>query len=474
MKRLPLALLCASMLAGCGVNREMPPPSIPQARSYTAKSELLSLNQRITLGERITAQWWTLFASRPLNHLIRTGVASNYDLAAARETLAQAQEAVTASQAGLLPQISLGAAMGRQKYGAALFGPADFTIPPFSYYEAGPSLSWTPDLFGRQRYAIARQQALADYQSHRLDAVYIALTANIVTETLDLASLNEEIAAARRIQKEDEKTLELVKAAYSLGSASRLDVLGAQTQLVTDSAMLPPLEHRRAISRHALAILFGKAPAAWSPPDIELKDFILPKALPLRLPSELVRQRPDILAAEDNLRAASAAVGEARTGFYPSITLTANMMQEALTPAGIFKSAANAWSLAAGLSAPIFNGGALTAEKRAAQHAYRAALAQYRQTILNAFAQVADALTSLDHDDEALAMSQDAVNQARSTYDLTLAGYQSGAVGLLQVQDTQRTLAKAELEFIASQQQRYLDCVRLFVALGGSPYKGKT
>ena len=474
MKRPALALLCASLVAGCSVNREMPPPSIPQARAYTAKNELLSLSQRVTLGGRIAAQWWTLFASRPLNGLIRTGVAGNYDLAAARETLAQAQEAVTASKGGLLPQISLGAAAGRQKYGAALFGPANFTIPPFSYYDVGPSLSWTPDLFGRQRYAIERQQALADYQSHQLDAAYIALTANIVTETLDLAALNEEIAAARRIQADDEKTLELEKAAYSLGSASRLDVLGTQTQLVADSALLPPLEHRRAISRHALAILLGKTPAAWSPPDIALKDFVLPQALPLRLPSELVRQRPDILAAQDNLRAAGAAVGEARTNFYPSITLTANMMQEALTPGGIFKNAANAWSLAAGLSAPISSGGALTAEKRAAQDAYRAALAQYRQTILNAFAQVADALTSLAHDDEAMAMSRDAVDKARSTYDLTLAGYQSGALGLLQVQGTQRALALAELEFMASQQQRYLDCVRLFVALGGSPFTGKT
>lgn len=470
-KGIALAMTAAALLAGCGIASQPPQPSVPQTSAYTRQGELLTLSQRIALGDHLAAQWWTLFASPPLNQLIRIGIAGNYDLAAARATLAQAQEAVAAREGERLPQVSLEATAGRQKYGAALFGPANFAIPPFNYYEIGPSASWTPDFFGRQRYAIERQRALADYQARQLDATYLALTANIVATTLELAADNEEIATVRRIQAADQKTLALVKASFALGAASRLDVLSAQTQAVSDSALLPALERRRAIGSHTLAILLGKPPAEWSPPAVALRDFALPRDLPLSLPSELAKNRPDIRAAQANLRAASAAVGEATANLYPRVTLSANMLQEALTPAGIFNSTGAAWALAAGLSAPIFNGGTLSAEKRAAQHAYQAALAQYRQTILNAFGEVADALTSLDHDDADAALRREVVDKARRTYALALSSYRQGAVGLLQVLDAQRALARAELALAAAQRQRYLDCVRLFVALGGSPYR---
>lgn len=471
MKKLILA--SALLVSACSVDPDIKKPSIPEADAYATHDELVSMQQRAIMGRQIASGWWTLFASKPLNGLIRTAVEHNFDLASARETLAQAEEAVKAESGSLLPQASLGAAVGRQKYGVALFGPANFSIPPFSYYEAGPSLSWTPDLFGGQHRALERQQAMADYQSHRLDAVYLSLTGNVVATSLDLASATAEVAAVKRILAGDEQTLELVKTAYALGSASKVDVLAAQTMLITDHAMLPPLEGRLAVNRHALSILVGQAPANWVPPHLELEDFTLPRDLPMSLPSELVKERPDILAAQANLHAAGAAVGVATANFYPSITLTANMLQEALTPAGIFRSVSTAWSLAAGVSAPVFNGGTLSAEKRQAEHAYRAALAQYRQAILKAFGEVANALTSLDHDDESVAIMQKAVGTAGSSMNLALEGYRDGAVGLLQVQAAQRAFAKAQLDLVRSQRQRYLDCVRLFVALGGSPMAGQ-
>jgi NodT family efflux transporter outer membrane factor (OMF) lipoprotein len=233
--------------------------------------------------------------------------------------------------------------------------------------------------------------------------------------------------------------------------------------------MLPPVKQRLSVGRHALSIFVGKAPANWTPPDLHFYQFTLPQELPVTLPSELVKRRPDILAAEANLQSASAAIGMATANLYPQLTLTANMMQEALTPAGIFKAASNAWSLAGGLTAPIFNGGALTAEKRETEHAYQASLAQYQQTILVAFKQVADTLTSLAHDDEEVAIMNSAINTAATSLDLTRASYQAGAIGLIQVQDAQRAMAKAQLDIIRAQHQHYLDCVRLFVALGGSP-----
>lgn len=457
------------LLSACSSGPDFKTPVSPEESAFTANDEAVPLNQRVVLGKQIETDWWTLFASEPLTGLIHQAVKSNYALTSARETLAQAAEAVRAESGSQLPQVSLDAAAGRQKYGVALFGPSNFSIPPFSYYQAGTSISWSPDLFGGARRAIERKQALANYQVHEIDAIYIALTGDTASAALEIASANAEIAAVNSMIAEDRKSLALVQESYAAGAATKVDVLGMKIQLNIDQAMLPPLEQRLSVSRHALSIYLGKAPANWRPPDIEFGNLRLPDRIPVSFPSDLVKRRPDILAAEANLHAASAAIGVATANQYPKLTLTANMMREALTPAGIFSAAGNAWSLASGLTAPIFDGGKLTAEKREAEHAYQSSLAQYQQTIVVAFKQVADALTSLAHDDEAVAIRNTTLDDANISLDLMRASYQAGAVGLLPVQNAQHALAKAQLDIVQARQQRYLDCVRLFVALGGSP-----
>jgi NodT family efflux transporter outer membrane factor (OMF) lipoprotein len=461
------------LVAACGTAQPMKNSSIPEERAYMSNDELLTLSQRVKLGESVATEWWTIFSSQPLNDLIHKAIESNYELAAARETVAQAQEAVQAESGNLLPQVSIAALAGRQKYGVALFGPASFSIPPFTYYELGPSVTWTPDFFGSEQRELERKRALADYQYQLLDAAYVTLTGNTVSAALELASANAEIATVKAIVEHDEKTLALTRGAYDAGGGTKLDILGAQTQLANDQALLPSLEHRWDLARHALSILLGKAPADWSPPRLDIQDFSLPKEIPVSLPSELLKKRPDILAAQANLRAAEAAVGVANANLYPQVTLSANMMQEALTPAAIFRGVSSAWSLAAGLTAPVFNGGKLSAERRAAEHAYQTALANYRQVILTAFADVADALTALDHDEDELAILKNAVDIAANHEYLMLTSYQEGSSGLLQVQDSQRVLAKARLDLVRVQHRRYVDAVRLFVALGGSPLAPK-
>jgi len=463
----PLCL--AAFLSACTVGPDFKNPEPPATKSYTVEKDVLSSDQHIALGKQIQAEWWTLFASQSLNDMIKQAIADNYEIAAAKETLAQAQETVNAESGGLLPQVGLNGTAGRQKYGVALFGPSNFTIPPFSYYEVGPSLSWTPDLFGGTRRGIERQQALAEYQAHQLDGVYVTLTGNVVALSFTIAATKAEISAAEQIIGEDEQTLKLVQEAFHAGSNTKVDILSAQSQLDSDQALLPPLQQQLSVARHALSILLGKAPADWTPPDFEMNNFTLPKELPVSLPSELVRKRPDILASEANLHAASAAIGIATANLYPKITLTANVMQEALTPGGLFKSANNAWALAGGLTQPIFSGGTLAAEKSEAEHAYEAALAQYQQIILHAFGQVADALTALQHDSESVAAQQQAVDTASASLTLARKSRQAGNSGLLQIQDAQRKLAEARFGLIRAQSQRFLDTAQLFVALGGSP-----
>ncbi len=472
---LPLSLLLSSSLlvSACSSGPNFSKPDAPQIGAYTSKEEVLPIQQRIVLGKRIETDWWTLFSSPGLNTLIRQTVNNNYSLAAARETLAQAEASVQAESGSLLPQAALGATAGRQKYGAALFGPANFNIPPFTYYEVGPALSWTPDLFGGGRRALERQQALAEYQADQMDALYVALTGDTVTTALDMAATGAEISVLRTIVAEDQKILTLVKSAYAAGSSTRMDMLSADKQLTADQALLPPLLQRLSVSRHALAIFAGHAPANWLPPDLDYNRLTLPQQLPLSLPSDLVKQRPDILASAADLHAASAAIGVATANLYPQITLSANMMQEALTPAGIFNASNNAWALAAGVSAPLFDGGRLTAQKRGAEHVYRASLARYRQTILVAFRQVADALTALAQDEDAAALADHAVSTARTSLELVRMSYRAGATGLIDLHNAQRGWEKAQWDQIRIRQQRYLDSARLFVALGGSPMAGK-
>ena len=467
MKQPRLLMLLATLgLGACSVGPEFTVPDAPTSKAYLSEKEILTPERRIALGQHIASEWDGLFASAPLNALIRQAVADNHDMAAARATLAQAEAAVAAYSGSLMPQVALNALAGRQKYGVALFGPSNFMIPPFTYYEAGPSLSWTVDLFGGGQRRVERQQALAEYQSHELDAMVVVLSGNVVSQAVSLAAVNAEIAALQRVLAADESTLALVRASFEAGAATRMDVLAAESRLMADRAQLPTLKQRASLNYHTLAVLVGKAPADWSPPQLALEHLVLPESLPVSLPSELVRKRPDILAAEANLHAASVSVGVATANLYPSLTLSANMLQEALIPSRLFYGASNAWALAGGVSAPVFNGGMLAAEKRGAEQAYQAALAQYEETVVRAFSQVADALTALSHDAEMLDTVQAGLTTASASLDLARKSHEAGSIGVLQVEAARRELAQAQLRLVEAQSQQLLDATQLFVALG--------
>ena len=467
-KRNILIITLSILLCSC---HDYKRPLPPQTKLYTKEKILLAPDQRIAMGKNMQKEWWALFSSEPLNQVIKQALRDNYDIEAAKRTLAQAEEAVKSMQGNLWPQFALDAAAGRQLYGVAFLGPLPIKIPAFSYYDLGPAVNWNVDIFGKTRYAIEQRRAIAEYQAHQLDAAYIMLTSNVVAQALEIASVKAEIAAVQRILTEDEKTFQMTQTKYSVGTGTNVAVLLAQSQLDSDRAMLPALKQRLSIAKHALAVLVGKAPADWTPPDFTFENFKLPRELPLTLPSELVRRRPDILSAEANLHAASAAVGIAIANMFPSIALSANLLQESLTPRALFDAVSTAWAMAANISAPLFTGGTLTAEKRKAKHAYESALAQYQQVVLLAFQQVADTLSALAHDAEAITIAQRTVDVATKTLSFAQQSYKAGSTGLIEVQDAQRVLAQAQLDLIRAKRQRFLDTAQLFVALGGSPVK---
>ncbi len=466
------AAAAAAALCACTVGPSFKPPTAPQPSAYTAPGEsqpagAADFAQRILLGGTPAAQWWSLFHSPQLDGLIGQAVADNHTLAVARASLEEANELVKAEAGARFPQVSLGAGAGRQQYGKEFLGSL-FVLPPFSYVAVGATVSYTVDYMGGVARSVEQRRALAQYQRSEADAAYLALTGSVVLQAMHAAAARAEIAAITQLVSEDRDNLNLVRTEFEDGTVSRVDVLTAQSQLASDETLLPPVRQRLDVARHALAVLIGKAPADWTPPQLELADLALPRELPVSLPSELVHRRPDILAAEAQLHAATAAVGVATANLYPQINLTATGGFQSLPFQQLFDRSNTAWTLISGVTAPVFEGGKLRAEQRAAVDQLRAAAAQYQQVVLESFGQVADLLDALRHDSELLAAQSNALSAAASSAELARESYRAGNTGLLDVLDAQRQRLAAQLGLVRAEAQQYIDTTQLFLALGGS------
>lgn len=468
--RAAFPLLSALLVSACTVGPDFQAPAPPQVGGYAGMGDAgPPSDQRVALGARIQGDWWSAFKSQPLDDVVKLALSGNQDVEAARRRMSAAEEEVNAAEGALLPQVSLGATAGYQKYGRSLFGPLNFSIPPFAYYTVGPSVSFPLDLFGGQKRAVEEKKALLEYQGFELDAAYQSLIAHVAAEALALASARAQLDTLNGIIADDERNVALVESAITGGSGTRVQLVSAQSQLAEDRALLPDLRQQEAVARHALSILTGKAPAEWSPPEFALSDFTLPAEIPASLPSELVHRRPDIEAAEAELHAASAAIGVATANLYPNLTLTANTTQQALTPGGLFDSIGNAYAVAANLTQPLFSGGRLSAERRAAIDNYQAALAVHRQTVLTAFGDVADRLQALANDADRLHAQAAAADTAAQSLDLARRSYEAGNSGILDVIDAERRNAQAQLGLARATAQRLMDTAELYLALGGSP-----
>lgn len=471
LARLALVLAAGAALAGCAAaGPDFTPPAAPSQARYGERppGPLPSAGpdqprQALAPGQSVRPDWWTLLGSPELDRTVELALADNQTLAAARADLARSAEQVAVARGGLYPQVDASANLARNQYGASFLGPQAFAFPRFSAYSAGAAISYDPDAFGGVRRSIEGASAEAEVQAQALAAARLEVAGEAVTDALQIASIRAQIDVIGEVVAADEKTLDLVRAAHASGVASEMDVTTAQSQLDHDRTLLPPLRQALDAARDALPALVGKTPADWSAPDFDLGRLTLPQDLPLSLPSALARQRPDIRAAEARLHAASAAVGVASADLYPRFTLSGTLAEQGLLtgPAGA------AWSLVGGLAAPVFHGGALRAGKRAAEDAYQASYARYRQTVLVSFQQVADSLHALANSADAVRTQQQALASADAALRLTRLGYGAGNAGVLQVLDAQRLRQLAELGLVQARTQRYLATIRLYMALGG-------
>lgn len=479
--RLHTALLCCIALSACMVGPDFRRPAAPQAERYTAapmpeQTEetpgTSGAPQRFAPGEDIPAAWWSLFHSEPLDALIRQALADSPNVAAARAALRQARESYVAQVGGrLLPKVDAQLSAQREKLNGIVFGQPGFS-EELNLYNASVNVSYTLDLFGSARRELESLKAQIDYQGYQLQAAYLALTANIVTAAVREASLRAQIEATERIAADQRDQLDVLRKQFELGGVARTAVLAQQTQLAQTLATLPPLRQSLDQVRHQLAALAGRLPSDAGLPEFHLDMFALPGTLPVSLPSALVRQRPDILASEALLHQASAQVGVATAALYPQLTLSASYGAEALTPAQVLRASSAIWSIGAGLTQPLFHGGQLRAQRRAAEAAYEQAGAQYRETVLLAFQNVADVLRALDHDATGLRAQTDAWTAARDSLALTREQYRIGAVGYLSLLDAQRQYQQTVVSLAQARAARYADTAALFQALGGGWWNG--
>ncbi|HTR56794.1 MAG TPA: efflux transporter outer membrane subunit [Casimicrobiaceae bacterium] len=471
--------LVAFAMSGCMVGPDFQRPDAPQTSRYTdspleretvSSPGVAGAAQRFVDGADLPAQWWSLYRSEPLDRLIREGLADSPTLDAARATLRQAQENLTARTGALMyPAVDANASATREKLSNAEFNQSGAT-PPFNLYNASVNVSYMLDIFGGNRRQLESLAAVVDYQSYQLEGAHLALTGNIVTAAIREAGLRAQIQSTRGILAAEQETIRRVARQFELGGVGRLELVAQQAQAAQTEATLPPLENQLAQTRHLLAVLTGKLPSETAVPEFNLDTLHLPEEIPVTVPSELVRQRPDIRASEALLHQASAQIGVATAALYPQINLTASFGAQSNELHNLF-AGPSLWSLGAGLLQPLFHGGELEANRRAAIAAYEAAEAQYRDTVLQAFRNVADALRVLEGDARTVKAQTDAEALARDRLELTRKQYQLGGTSYIALLDAQREYNLAQFALVLAQANRYADTAALFQALGGGWWK---
>ncbi|MGB6450551.1 MAG: efflux transporter outer membrane subunit [Steroidobacteraceae bacterium] len=497
MLRVRLALLCVialaalPLVAGCVVGPHYQRPATPPASGYAPR--LLPRTtasvpgpegaaQTFSTARSISAQWWTLFRSPALNQLIETALAANPTIDATVAALKEAQENVYAQRGYFYPTVqasyqgertklsgntATSSAPGVQGNGEniAPSGPAQPVT--YNFHTAQVTVGFVPDVFGANRREVESLQAQTDAARFQLEAAYVTLASNVVAAALQEASTRAQIAAVQTIIDANERSLQILRNQRRLGYAARLDVAQQELALAQAQALLPPLARQLEQTRDLIRVLAGNAPDHDVPETFTLAALHLPEQLPLSLPSQLIEQRPDVRAAEEQVRSASALVGVAVANRLPQFSLTAALGGQATKITQMFESAGTFWDVIGSASQPLFDAGTLRHRQRAAEQALAQATAQYRSTVLTAFQNVADTLHALYSDADALKSAVAVEQAAKVTLDISHRQFQTGYANGLAVLTAQQAYQQAVIARVQAQGARLGDTAALFQALGG-------
>ncbi len=473
------SLAAALWLAGCAALPPYQPPAAPPMAGYIAGTAVASTAsaavphgqaQQLVVGPTPT-QWWRTLGSPALDALVDEAFRASPTVAAAEAVLAQARE-LHAAQAGSTqwPQIDLGFGAQRQQISPSAQGlPGD--TREYSLYNASVSVRYRFDFGGGTTHSARALAARAEIRQHEFAAARHALAANLATTAITRARLAAQIDAQRALLRTQDELIRLARVRTRLGQAAPDEVSALTAQAELTRAGLPSLHKSLQQTEHLLAVLAGRAPAQ-GVPVFTLADFTLPQRLPVSVPSEWARLRPDIQAAEAGLRVAHAELGVAYARQYPRLDLGAGLGSQALTTTALFGGSAVVWNVLGQLSQPLFNAG-LPAERRAAQAVLDAAAATYRRVVLDALRSVADALRAVEHDAQALAALARSVQAAEEQHRVLERQYRAGAASPVQLLVADQQLLQARSGLIAAQALRLADTVALGAALAGEPTRDR-
>ncbi|MBV8839894.1 MAG: efflux transporter outer membrane subunit [Alphaproteobacteria bacterium] len=475
----------ALMLSGCAVGPDFKPPAPPEVERYTSRplpgstsstDAAFGRAQRFSKGAPVSAKWWELYRSPALNDLVGAALRTNPNLQSQLAALRSAKELLYAQQGKFFPLVQGNFTPTRQAVPNNPLGspPVVGTAPdgtpitqnPFNVFTAQVTVAYTLDVWGANRRAVESQQALAEAQRFQVEAAYIALTANLVIAAIQEAALRAQIDATREMVSANTKALDILRRQLDQGYANRNDVAVQEAALAQVVATLPPLQKQLAVQRDLIAALAGRFPSQLAG-RFRLAAFRLPSDLPVSLPAQLVEQRPDVRAAEEQLHSASALVGVAVANMLPSFTIngargyTSLELSNLISPPNIF------WNIAGNATHTIFDGFTLLHQERAAQATLEQAAWGYRNTVIGAVQNVADTLQSLQADAAALKAARDFERAAKVSLDLAKQQLQSGNANVLLLLTAQTQYLQALIQVVQAQTNRLADTAALYVALGG-------
>ena len=465
------------LLSACAAGPDYQSPALPSFSSLDAKAtsrELTSVpntaggsTQRIEPTLLVPSQWWSEFQSDALNQLVQIALEKNPSLAAADRTLLAARENANAQYGALFPTIAATGNVARNSYPPATYGQTSGNNNTYNLYGAGVNVSYRLDLTGGVRRQIESALAQADFQKYQLEGAYLSLTSNVVATAIREASQREQYDALAKILESQQDFAKLVAKQFEIGAVSQIDVSSQNTLVANTQSQLLTFEKNLAITQNQLAALLGGYPGSIVAKRLDLKSLQLPKQIPDLVPSNLVAQRPDILAAEALVKSTNAQFGVATANLLPQINLTAGLGTSALLSDMLFGPQATLWTLGAGLTQPLFQGGALVASRRAAKANYEQAALNYEAVVTNAFTEVSNALKALEVSARNLQASAAAEKNAGINLRLVEQQYRFGTANYLAVLNSQTQYQQAKINLINAQADRFAYSAALYAALGG-------
>jgi NodT family efflux transporter outer membrane factor (OMF) lipoprotein len=456
--------IVAAGIAACS-NEPMRPPEIPAVARYTSTPVV---EDRLVPGGAMPTQWWTLFHSPAVDSLVHRALDNSPTLALARARLLQAQEDLNARSGAQYPKVDAKLSANRVDANPQSLGAPSLPVPlPLDLYLASISVSYAFDFAGGTRRELEGLRAGVDYQQYELEAARLMLAGNVVTTAIREASLRDQIAQSEEMVSLQARQLAIAERMEALGGMASVDVIAQQRDLAQARAALPDQRRELEAMRHRLAVYAGLPPGTSGLPEFRMAELQLPAELPLSLPSQLARQRPDIRAAEALLARASAQVGVASANLYPQVTLSAQAGSLSTSAKDLFGGGTGFYLLGASLVQPLFRGGELQARRRSAVAAYEQAGAAYQETVLQALQNVADVLRALEADAARLRARSEAAEQARRYWEITAERLKAGGVSESALLEAMRHYRRATVEQTQAAADRYADSAALLQALGG-------